>query len=457
MNKKGFTLVEMLIVITLISIIALMAIPLMTNYIKKGENDKYKAFENDIFMATEAYLQKYIDNYPQLSNVGGVAYIYMDELVKEKLVKSNLVNPKTSEKIGECTENSCTIDDYTITVIKQEDGTYSYELVNGIADECIYTPNEVVFDEGYTGKAKTFTPKCSGRYKIEAWGAQGGNEGGKGAYTSGIITLPSQTNMYVYVGGTGSVSPAGIAQNTSGGYNGGGSTQGQDCCDRSFGSGGGATDIRLTSGAWNNQKSLASRIMVAAGGGGRFSDGTAVSNGGAGGALTGLNASGDYTDWCIGFGGTQTSGGMIGITSGKYCEEGSNTTYTQPGLITGGFGYGGAHGSQGNNSTGGGSGYYGGSSSGHIASAGGGSSYISGHTGAIAIKSESNISPRNDSKDNLCKIGTNDITCSYHYSNFIFTDTKMIDGNSSMPNKSGSGNSTGNSGNGYAKITYLGK
>ena len=51
MDKKGFTLVEMLVVITLISIIALMAIPIMTNYIKKGEDDKYKIFENDIFMA----------------------------------------------------------------------------------------------------------------------------------------------------------------------------------------------------------------------------------------------------------------------------------------------------------------------------------------------------------------------------------------------------------------------
>ena len=339
--------------------------------------------------------------------------------------------------------------------------------INEDEEICSYeVGQEFTFD--YTGSEQTFTVPCSGYYKLETWGAQGGNEGGKGAYTSGIITLHSQTNMYVYVGGTGSVSPAGIAQNTSGGYNGGGSTQGQDCCDRSFGSGGGATDIRLTSGAWNNQKSLASRIMVAAGGGGRFSDGTAVSNGGAGGALTGLNASGDYTDWCIGFGGTQTSGGMIGITSGKYCEEGSNTTYTQPGLITGGFGYGGAHGSQGNNSTGGGSGYYGGSSSGHIASAGGGSSYISGHTGCVAITSETDQSPKNG-----CKTGTTNNACSKHYSGLVFTDTNMIDGaghtwtNSDMgvnsinlmPKPSGGyyASGTGHIGNGYAKITYLGK
>ena len=438
--KKGFTMIELLAVFTLLGIILVITLPKMTATLKKSDKSSYDNFIKTIELATEAYVT---DNRIIIEN-GSSTSLYLKDIIEGGYLKSSLVNPSTNQKISNAI--------YTrIIASKDNNGILSYQLIEEDTSTCSITPGKT-WTFNYTQNVQNFKVPCNGKYKIELWGAQGGNEGGKGAYTSGIITLPSQTNMYVYVGGTGSVSPAGIAQNTSGGYNGGGSTQGQDCCDRSFGSGGGATDIRLTSGAWNNQKSLASRIMVAAGGGGRFSDGTAVSNGGAGGALTGLNASGDYTDWCIGFGGTQTSGGMIGITSGKYCEEGSNTTYTQPGLITGGFGYGGAHGSQGNNSTGGGSGYYGGSSSGHIASAGGGSSYISGHTGAIAIKSESNISPRNDSKDNLCKIGTNDITCSYHYSNFIFTDTKMIDGNSSMPNKSGSGNSTGNSGNGYAKI-----
>lgn len=135
MNKNGFTLIEMLVVITLICIIAFMAVPLLNGLIKKGEDDKYKIFENDIFLATEVYVQKYKENYPQLSNVGGVAHVYMSELVSEKLVKSNLVNPRTSNKIGECDENNCTIDDYTITVTKQEDGTYSYELANELIGE----------------------------------------------------------------------------------------------------------------------------------------------------------------------------------------------------------------------------------------------------------------------------------------------------------------------------------
>ncbi|MBP3765829.1 MAG: prepilin-type N-terminal cleavage/methylation domain-containing protein [Bacilli bacterium] len=320
-------------------------------------------------------------------------------------------------------------------------------------ENCSYSANKQ-WSYGYKGNYQTFTTPCTGNYKIELWGAQGGNTtatGGKGAYTSGTITLTHSQKLYVYVGGAGSSTEAGVQQTISGGYNGGGSTGGQDCCNRKFGSGGGATDIRITSGTWNNATSLASRIMVAAGGGGSYSgtnDVEAANNGGAGGTLIGKNGTqsgGTEHTYCYGLGGTQLAGGLV--TTDCYYKA----SFTSVKLSSFGKG-GGDTGAR----TGGGGGYYGGSSSGHIASAGGGSSYISGHKGSIAITSASNLSPRKNSSNATCASGTTDITCSYHYSNNIFKSTSMIDGNSSMPNKSGSGNTTGNTGNGYAKITYLG-
>lgn len=306
----------------------------------------------------------------------------------------------------------------------------------------------------YTGSEQEFNVPCKGTYKIELWGAQGGNSGGNGAYTSGSIRLLNQSKIYIQVGGQGGKTPAGVAQTVSGGYNGGGLTNGQDCCNRVYGTGGGSTDIRLVSGLWNNTASLASRIMVAAGGGGRFSDSNDNSFfAGVGGTIHGLDASGLYNNYCLGLGATQTSGGKIS-TVGEHCTS-SDIDYTGAGLTTGGFGYGGQHGTQGNNGTGGGGGYYGGSSSGHIASAGGGSSYISGYQGCVAINSSSDISPRKDSNGNICSDGTTDISCSYHYSGYIFTDTKMIAGNESMPTYDGKGNMTGNTGSGYAKITFI--
>lgn len=97
----------------------------------------------------------------------------------------------------------------------------------------------------------------------------------------------------------------------------------------------------------------------------------------------------------------------------------------------------------------------------------GGSSFISGYNGCVAITSDSDRTPRLDSNNNQCFDGTTDITCSYHYSGYIFTDTIMIDGQGykwttergievvGMPTYDGNGTMTGNSGNGYAKITYL--
>ena len=184
--------------------------------------------------------------------------------------------------------------------------------------------------------------------------------------------------------------------------------------------------------------------MVAAGGGGRFSQDTVnISAGGAGGTINGVDATGFNSAYCLGLGATQISGGKIS-TVGDNCVVGVDDNYTAPGVVTGGFGYGGSHGEGGNNGTGGGGGYYGGASSGHIASAGGGSSFISGYNGCDAIASTSTTT-------NIIHTGQ-----ANHYSGYIFNKSVMIAGNDTMPAHNDSVTMVGNSGNGYARITYLG-
>ena len=247
----------------------------------------------------------------------------------------------------------------------------------------------------YTGGAQTFTPTFSEYYKIELWGAQGANDvaggrGGYGGYTSGTIYLTEGKPLYFYVGAQGG------SNTTSKSFNGGGGGQ--------F-AGGGATDVRLVSGAWNDTTGLNSRIMVAGAGGGNDTRDI----GGAGGGLTGGNSSTN-----TGKGGTQTAGG-------------AGTEY-------GGFGYGG-----GNNTTngGGGGGYYGGGNSTNSVDygGGGGSSFISGHIGCIAITSATNRAPK-------CSTGSS-IECATHYSGMIFINTTTT--------------SNVKSGNGQAKIVYVGQ
>ena len=293
---------------------------------------------------------------------------------------------------------------------------------------CPYEKGQI-FEYNYTGDEQSFIAACNGIYKVELWGAQGGsginnaNKGGKGAYTSGEIRLDKNSVLYIYVGQyPTTVSTDCQATNLNSSFN--GITLG------SCSGGGGATDVRLVNGSWNSPQGLNSRIMVAAGGGGAYYDDNNSYQGGAGGGLIGYPGVGGTN---VGLGGSQISS-SFGI--GTY------------------------------GSSNGAGGYYGGLG-GDSSNGGGGSSFISGHEGCIAISSSLSTSPRTNSNSEQCNVNDNDIVCSYHYSNMIFTKTVMIDGEGYnwtfekenliyMPTHDGTnGTMIGNSENGFARITYL--
>lgn len=185
-----------------------------------------------------------------------------------------------------------------------------------------------------------------GKYKLECWGARGGATGtplsdgfyyGKGGYSSGELTLKKETTLYLYVGLDGRKGYS---------FNGGGYAT--SC------SGGGATDIRLVGGTWDNEQSLLSRIIVAGGGGGCYD---AYDGGGGGGLKGGIGRGWNGRPT---FGGTQYEGGRS-IPDDGSCDGlfGKGATPSKPSPYTGGGGgwYGGACADSSKYGSGGGSGY----------------------------------------------------------------------------------------------------
>lgn len=248
------------------------------------------------------------------------------------------------------------------------------------------------FKDGTSGEAvsQTYTVPSgqSGWYKIELWGASGGSTtsetgvvraGGKGAYTSGLIYLAENDEVYFYIGGT--------TTNSSGGANGGGAGAGKGK------GGGGSTDVRIKSGEWNDDKSLRTRLMVAAGGGGAegFKEGA---TGGDAGAIIGRSgqsniASDKYTN--AGYG-SQKGPILVNwinlwekvdkCNSGYISRDSDSVSKIK--TACGKLGLGG--GATNNEGGGGGSGYFGGgagsSDNSTVAgSGGGGSSFIAGYAG----------------------------------------------------------------------------
>lgn len=259
----------------------------------------------------------------------------------------------------------------------------------------------------HTGNYNTITLN-PGIYKMECWGGRGGsgyggNKLGLGGYSVGTLELKEITTFFIYAGQQGRpYSDYNIGLYT---FNGGGYINTSFNIIHIGGAGGGASDIRLKNGNWDDYESLKSRIIVAGGGGGGQPNcGSNNMIGGAGGGLVGTNSLnlGPYNHYkdSWGGGGSQTAGGRgenrgEGLSLSEFGREWVNIGSFGIGAFAGGCG------------SGAGGGYYGGGSS-YTGGGGGGSSFISGHIGCNAID-----------KNGVHTHQPN------HFSNLIFKDTHM--------------------------------
>ena len=83
-KENGFTLVELLGVITIIGILAIITIPKVTQYVRKAKNTYYNQTIKNIETATNEYLMDYTDKIPDTEN--GYTEILLKTLMDEKYI-----------------------------------------------------------------------------------------------------------------------------------------------------------------------------------------------------------------------------------------------------------------------------------------------------------------------------------------------------------------------------------
>lgn len=115
--KKGFTLVEVLGIMVILGIIMVMLVPNVMKTLKNGDEIKYNNFLDNIFLAAENYVQKNIEDFPELNTEGGTISISVGTLISERLVKEETINPRTNSQINNTD---------VIVVTKDSDGTLDY-------------------------------------------------------------------------------------------------------------------------------------------------------------------------------------------------------------------------------------------------------------------------------------------------------------------------------------------
>ncbi len=213
-------------------------------------------------------------------------------------------------------------------------------------------------DFSFTGAVQPYLVPASGIYKLEVWGAGGGDaagKAGKGGYSAGYKELSAGQTLYVCVGGGAKKSAGYITQGYNGGAHqsasGGNTTAGG-------GGGGGATHIALGDGTLDAAQDV---LIVAGGGGGggAIHNSSQMTYGGNGGGLQGENA------W------------LGSPTNGRRYNDRGGTGGGQTGGGSGLRGLG-ASGNGGKAGGGGGGGWFGGGGGGDDSGGGGGSGYIDG-------------------------------------------------------------------------------
>lgn len=128
MNKKGFTLAELLGVITILAIIALIAVPTVTNLISTNNQKAYDVQISGLKDSMKAYASDHVLSFPET----GTVYLTLYQLAEQGYTNYAIENPLTKTYFPI---------DMLLTITKDTSGfTYDVDTASG---SNVYTKDQL--------------------------------------------------------------------------------------------------------------------------------------------------------------------------------------------------------------------------------------------------------------------------------------------------------------------------
>lgn len=135
-TKKGFTLVEILVVIVILSILAIGVIAIITNYMNHGKEKYDESLESEFLLSGQSYFASNKDKIPTRETESNVVYL-------SELMSLNFVNGEFVDSKG----NVCSADS-SVMITNNGDKGYKYTA-------CLYCGENSVFNK--KGECKVYT------------------------------------------------------------------------------------------------------------------------------------------------------------------------------------------------------------------------------------------------------------------------------------------------------------
>lgn len=118
-SSRGFTLVEIIGVITVLSVILIFSVPALTRTLKTNEQKKYDDYIDNIRIASENYMIDKLKEGKFFEDGKNYNYITLGNLIDSSYVKETIANPENDKELSR---------DTRIKISKEIDGTYSYDV-----------------------------------------------------------------------------------------------------------------------------------------------------------------------------------------------------------------------------------------------------------------------------------------------------------------------------------------
>ena len=173
MNKKGFTLTELMAVITLLALIAIIAFPPLLKQIKGTKSKIDEATENLIITGAVNYVDENKNNFPKVS--GNTYCVILQTLVDNNKISKDLVDSKGNK-----------LDLTQYVKVRISNNQYTYDIVDNcpafaigdleIGTEVYYNPVENAICENYT-EANSATGVKTGCMRWYVYKIEGNNIG----------------------------------------------------------------------------------------------------------------------------------------------------------------------------------------------------------------------------------------------------------------------------------------
>ena len=359
MEKKGFTLIETLVVITLLAGLSVTIGLSFSNMMDKQRENEQKDYEKTIEDAACMYAEK--------NNINGEYGVKIKTLIEEGLLNKNLINPNTKESVIDYQENyiaikyeenertckytldkcseyilphvnnanvAVTTDSLTVKIIA-EAGTnkikkYYFSKDNGITYE-ESTSDTYVFDNLVDNTSYSIKVKVSDTLEKESnvYSIDGKTEALQTNWKivdDGIFTVPKSGKYKIEMHGGGGRGGSSLKNPYTGkkylGGDGGGSGE-EYIMSLIKGS---IYNITIGLGATSSRSSTSTKF------------GNIIVEGGSNGSDASKSMKGEYSDGSTGRSvGSLASGSSGGSTNGNYGDGGSGSTYNLKGEQIGPF------------------------------------------------------------------------------------------------------------------------